>query len=498
MLQYVSLLSCALFTLFLSFAISRYLRRPNLDSIPTVGPGGLLTSYWGALVFLFHARETLQKGYTNYKGMAFKVPGLFYWNVILSGPKLVEEIRKAPEDYLSAREGFSDILKPKYTLGHETIHNPYHVSVILTQLTRNLAARFPDIIDEIKTSFDDNIQLVDYEWKSVPAYETIVRVVCRTSNRVFVGLPLCRDPDWNDLVSGFALDVVKVAVTIGLFPDFVAPFVGRLLSNLPRSVRRGMKHLQPIIEERQKNLDEYGSDWDEKPNDMLSWLMDEAEGEECSVQNLTRRMLTINFSAIHTSSINFTHALFYLAANPQYVEPLREEVEATIEEEGWSKNAIAKMRKVDSFLKETLRFEGLSFVSMLRKAVKDFTFSDGTLVPAGSMVSVASFPTHRDNETYENADVFDPFRFANEKQVKEQACQQMVSTNPEFLTFGHGKNACPGRFFAATELKAMLAHIVVTYDVKFENKGLRPANITFGAANSPNTKAKIMFRKRVV
>lgn len=32
----------------------------------------------------------------------------------------------------------------------------------------------------------------DYvEWTSVPALETIQQIVCRTSNRVFVGLPLC-------------------------------------------------------------------------------------------------------------------------------------------------------------------------------------------------------------------------------------------------------------------------------------------------------------------
>ena len=51
--------------------------------------------------------------------------------------------------------------------------------------------------------------------------------------------------------------------------------------------------------------------------------------------------------------------LFYLAANPQYIQPLREEVEAVVEKEGWSKAALAKMRKVDSFIKECQRLEGI-------------------------------------------------------------------------------------------------------------------------------------------
>ena len=37
------------------------------------------------------------------------------------------------------------------------------------------------------------------------------------------------------------------------------------------------------------------------------------------------------------------------------MEPLREEVETIIAEEGWSKASIGKMRKLDSFLKESMR-----------------------------------------------------------------------------------------------------------------------------------------------
>jgi len=51
----------------------------------------------------------------------------------------------------------------------------------------------------------------------------------------------------------------------------------------------------------------------------------------------------------------YTHALYDLAAHPEYVIPLREEIEPLIESEGWKKSTIQKMRKLDSFLKESLR-----------------------------------------------------------------------------------------------------------------------------------------------
>ena len=50
----------------------------------------------------------------------------------------------------------------------------------------------------------------------------------------------------------------------------------------------------------------------------------------------------------------FVHALFYLAAVPEYVGRLREEVEEVIRE-GWTKEALDQMYKVDSFIKESQR-----------------------------------------------------------------------------------------------------------------------------------------------
>ena len=49
-----------------------------------------------------------------------------------------------------------------------------------------------------------------------------------------------------------------------------------------------------------------------------------------------------------------------------------------------------------------------------------------------------------------------------------------VTGGDTFLSFGHGKYACPGRFFASHEIKLMLAQLVQHYDVAFMAK--RPAN----------------------
>ena len=67
----------------------------------------------------------------------------------------------------------------------------------------------------------------------------------------------------------------------------------------------------------------------------------------------------LGFFVLSTSQI-FTYALLHLAAEPHvYLAPLREEAEEVISRHGWGKTAMREMHKVDSFLREAGRFNGL-------------------------------------------------------------------------------------------------------------------------------------------
>ena len=56
----------------------------------------------------------------------------------------------------------------------------------------------------------------------------------------------------------------------------------------------------------------------------------------------------------------------------------------------------------------------------------------------------------------------------------------------------------PGRFFAALELRVMLACIVLRYDVKFREEGRRPENEWLATTCYPCRTAKVLFRRRDV
>ncbi|EED82919.1 predicted protein [Postia placenta Mad-698-R] len=492
----------------------------NLRHIPTVGgPSNPFLAWIGALRYVSHSAEILREGYAKwssfralrrdarrtahhlgsvYKGGVFKHAEPGGWCVVVTGSRKIEELHRAADDELSFIAATNETLQVPYTLGPNVASNLYHVPIVRSQLTRALPVQFPELRDEIVCAFGDAVGMPE-EWKAVPAMEVVMDVVARTSNRLFVGLPLCRNADYCELNKQFTIDVFTGAAIINLFPSVLKPIARRLLTKVPQRIARGMKHLQPMIEERFHLIEAHGNDWPDKPNDLLQWLMDAAQGEERTMRALVLRVLTVNIAAIHTSSLclqTFINALYLLAAYPQYIAPLRAEVEAVVESEGWTKAAMNKMRKVDSFLKESNRYTGLGAKSMTRLALKDFTFSDGTFIPAGTTISAPAHAVHFDEDIWPNADVFDPFRFSSLREEEgEGAKHQMVSTSLDYIPFGHGRHACPGRFFAANELKAMLAHVAVTYDVKMEKDGVLPPSMWFGTALVPNRKAQSRFRE---
>lgn len=123
-------------------------------------------------------------------------------------------------------------------------------------------------------------------------------------------------------------------------------------------------------------------------------------------------------------------------------------------------------------------------VTMLRKARAAYTFADGTHVPAGALVGTACWAA--DGERFEAG------RFGGRAGPGEQ----LGATAPDFLAWGYGRAACPGRFFAAAQMKLMLAHVVLNYDVRTSDDGKSDTGeYCIGVERFPDA-MPVMFRKR--
>jgi cytochrome P450 len=64
-------------------------------------------------------------------------------------------------------------------------------------------------------------------------------------------------------------------------------------------------------------------------------------------------------------------------------------------------------------------------------------------------------------------------------------------------SFGHGRQACPGRFFAVRLLKTVIAEIIMRYDLRF-SAGIqtRPESLDWEPICPPDTSLILEFRSR--
>ena len=139
-----------------------------------------------------------------------------------------------------------------------------------------------------------------------------------------------------------------------------------------------------------------------------------------------------------------------------------------------------------------------SFTDGFRQIVQTpLTLSDGLHLPAGTHICVARYNISKDSANIPNADEFQGFRYYEKrKELHEGHKHQFAVTDKDHLHFGHGKLACPGRFFASTELKIVVAHLIMGYDFKYpEGKG-RPENLNVDEFLYPDPTARLLIRRR--
>ncbi|KAK2461616.1 hypothetical protein APHAL10511_006079 [Amanita phalloides] len=491
----------AFYVLAASLSLILYIlsREKNLDSIPTVGPSSVLLSYFSALRFLLDATGTLRDGYQRFKPGIFKVASFNQWIVVVCGAKFVEELRKAPDGGVSCHEeAIDEILQVSGILGKDTIPDQSHVHVLSAQLTRNIHFILPEICDEFSLAIREYIPSAEQGWTPVLVLETMARIVTRVSNRAFVGAPLCRDPEYVRLCKTFAMqELSKTAMCMKMFPKSTRALAYRIVTRLPSHTNKLRALLEPVIVRRIMRIESYGKDYPRRPNDLMQWLLMDSPGHRTSSKDIVSRILAVNARAIRTSCMIMTQVLFHLAARPRHMETMRKEVEYVVKTEGWTKDAADQLNLMDSFIKETMRLNDACDLSMMRKTTKPFAFSNGVVIPEGTMLYAASHPVHFDPEIYPKAEEFDGFRF--EKLMDHDSLYfnqdkgsryQLVATSPYFLAWGHGKHACPGRFFAAVELKIMLAHLILNYDIQFEGADAQASSL----ANWK--KDHLLFRRR--
>lgn len=161
---------------------------------------------------------------------------------------------------------------------------------------------------------------------------------------------------------------------------------------------------------------------------------------------------------------------------------------------------------MDSVLKESARV--YSFPTQMRRiAEKEVKLKDGTIIPKGTYTMIAPVPMLNPRLYGPDPQQFDGHRFLRMRdQAQEQATEgasaadidryQYVSMSSEDLTFGYGRHACPGRFFASYEIKILLAYLLLNFDFK-SAKEQGSTMKKHGFEQSIDHGQKLLYRARV-
>ncbi|KAM0351705.1 hypothetical protein ACHAPU_002715 [Fusarium lateritium] len=319
------------------------------------------------------------------------------------------------------------------------------------------------------------------DWTSVKVHDRVLRLVATNNARVFQGTAASLDNEWLDASTGYVLACYDCIRAIKQWHPWLRPIVYRFIPEraaIKDQWAKGRKRITASMRERKQK----GGNLEDPPTmlDHLSSGKNEAIADDVDVQ-LLHQMTLIAVGTVTTFS-STTQAIYDLAAHPEYIPMLREEVESVPRDHNgdFNKDSILAMEKLDSFLKESQRLNSPDLSTFQRAAIADLTLPDGTFIPKGTKVEINTCSIHADQELYENPEDFDGMRFYKMRQGDGQDNKYRYSSvTKSDLSWGFGRNACPGRYLSAINIKLVMAELVTRYDIKLRDGVSRPPNIEF-------------------
>ncbi|KAG7094626.1 hypothetical protein E1B28_005450 [Marasmius oreades] len=460
------------------------------------------------------------------KGLVSVVPTWTKGPQVLVPTALINWLAHEPEHVMNARDCTFEDMQFAYTTAHpEIMNNDMLDLMIKRELTRHVGNLNDKIVNEVSLAMGEMFGTGDLsesgqgEWREVGIWDSSMRLVVKAANSVFVGSDLCRNEEYTQACMSWVWDVATSSAVMHMFPKFLKPHVSKLVTyKNRRDARVSIKHTLPLVEERIANMTRAQNDKSfeyEAPNDLITWMVKESfkrtSESETSAYSLAYRILLLNFAAVITSTIasaNFILDIMSTDPSENVVELLREEAERVYREHDgvWSKAAVAKLVRLDSALRESGRYSCVGGSAITRRVWTDDGVvlpidgkegeGSGLWVPKGATVGVAQHQIHFDEKYYgPTVAKFDPFRFSRPKeQGISTTNEDMVTTSTHYLTFSHGVHACPGRFFAANELKLIMVNILLNYEI--QSMPTRPPNEALGDVKIPSRKRTMMIRKR--
>ncbi|KAJ5834656.1 Cytochrome P450 E-class group I [Penicillium robsamsonii] len=372
--------------------------------------------------------------------------------------------------YFPKRMGWPKIAKTTPGLIRVTAHKPLH---------RYMPAINQAIISQLQA-----LHFKDGDCH-VGCFDLAYSIVARSGSFVIVGSRLSQNEEYLKAVKDHILGMIVTTRVQFLIPDCLKPYyIGGLISRLVT----------------------FGTSWDMHASRkiVLKHFYARTAEYHAEIFNGNKHSET---NLDESDNPGLYGALAKVSRRPEYIAPLREEIDLVFSEMGPTDSACDGMSLPIESALLTSNFQRFVFADTLSR------HGTGITLKQGSQVAVPSGIIQRFCKHYANPDAFDGFRF-----VKRAAAgakdSRLFDLSPDYLVFGMGAHVCsksnrfyqlvfarvcsPGRWMATALMKPAFAHILCQYDVLLPNSAstLLAGSLSFEEFYVPNFGLKIALRQR--
>ncbi|KAI1346843.1 cytochrome P450 [Xylaria sp. FL0043] len=467
---------------------------------------------WG---YLFWGVEMIQDAFEKSDGAPFELYAPDNRYVYVSNPEQIKEIDAAPDSVLSLQTASKQMLQPVYTMrgfnwfdlrGTEGFGL---LRAVRTVLTSNLPKILPDLSGVIKVHFDEMHSKHPTVGGSrhSPLFAMVTKLVVISNATSFFGEDVGQNEEFLVQALRFIEETLIGAEIVRLFPVWVAPLVGAVLNLWLKAHITVFNTLVPVAEQRcnERDLKKIGQNVPIHA-DCIQWVMEAApRNKPWPAPRIIHELMALWFGSIHALSTTICFAIHDLCLHPEYVDPIRKELQANYAE---FKRTGHGLPLLDSFLKESARLTPVESMATRRSALQPFTLSDGTRVHIGNWVCTPVKSIMQDSRFYPNPLQFYGFRFVDPNIVEGTVNRQEGGTqfapspqptqsnftdlNQTFHFWGTGRCACPGRFYAVSVMKLIIGQMILNYDCELVDKEA-PRSFNWRSSTFPRRSTKVVF-----
>lgn len=369
-----------------------------------------------------------RQGYQEY-GAVSRGINFSGWGVTLIGPDAQELILVNRDEIVSSEQGWHTVLYKLFPRGLMLMDNPEH-----RNHRRALSVAFK--IEPMRHYFNGlqrgvarGINQWGTEFKFYPA---IKQLTLDLAADAFLGLPW--GPEAQRINTAF-VDMVQASVTVIRKPIIGTP------------MWRGIRGRQLLCDFFQQEIPKRrGGDGEDFFSQFCNARND--DGELLSDQEVIDHMNFLMMAAHDTLTSSLTSAVYFLAANPEWMTWACEEVDR---QPDISYDNLNDFERLEMVFKEAMRLNPPVPV-IPRRALKPFSFG-GYDIPAGSMVNINPMLTHRLPEFWDDPESFNPERFTVEETRKRHRYA--------WVPYGGGSHMCLGLHFAYMQAKVFLHELLL-------------------------------------